>query len=85
VGTSTGIYAVGGAAIVLAVVFVLAVLRCAARADRCSEQLLVECLREQARVLQSAPAMTIEARRIQAHEVSTRLSRRRTWRQPSSA
>jgi hypothetical protein len=72
-------------ALALALAFVLALTRTASHAEETSEHLLVECAREQARVLETLASTTIEARRMRASEVATQLSHRRTWRQPSSA
>lgn len=71
----------------LAVVFmfVLGLARTATSADESSEQLLAEYLREQARAFEALTSATIDARRMRSSEVATRLSHRRTWRQPSSA
>lgn len=70
----------------LLVGFTLALARTAARADEPTERLLTAQSREQARALRSLVAsVTIEARRVQAREAAGRLSRHRTWRQPSSA
>lgn len=66
-------------------VFVLALALTAAGADNASERLLAEYLSEQARTPESIAGVTIDARRLQTSEVATRLSRRRTSRQPSSA
>jgi hypothetical protein len=84
VGATTGIY-VGLGFAAVALVFALALARTASRADDASERLLAECLRERALAFEALTSMTIEARRVQADEVATRLSHRRTWRQPSSA
>lgn len=88
----TGVYVGLGAvalalagAIALALAFALALARTASRSDETSERLLVEYLRESARVLESLVSGAAEARRAQASEVAGRLSHRRTSRQPSSA
>lgn len=83
-GATTGIY-VGSGLVVLMLAFALALVRTAARSDENSELLLAEYLRERARAFEALASGTIEARRIQTSEIATRLSRRRTWRQPSSA
>jgi hypothetical protein len=80
----TDIYA-GLGFLVFACMFALALARTAAGADDSSEQLLAEYLRERARSFEALAGATIEARRMRSGEVATRLSHRRTWRQPSSA
>jgi hypothetical protein len=80
----TDIYA-GLGFLVIACIFALALARTAADADRSSEQLLAEYLREQALAFEALAGAAIDARRIRSGEVATRLSHRRTWRQPSSA
>lgn len=80
----TDIYA-GLGFLIFACMFALALARTAAGADESSEQLLAEYLREQARAFGGLTGATIEARRLRSGEVATRLSHRRTWRQPSSA
>ncbi len=92
----------------LAMLFVLALARSAASADRHSEPLLAELLAERLPALGAQAGLEIEARRIQTRarpqtppppETSPpvespppwaragvgSLSRRQTWRQPSSA
>jgi hypothetical protein len=81
----TNIYVGVGVVAFALVLFALALARAAACGDEDSERLLAEYLREQARVFEALASATIEARRAQAGEVATRLSHRRTWRQPSSA
>jgi hypothetical protein len=70
--------------LVLAVAFMLALVRTAAHADETSERLQSEHQREQAQGLPALTGLAIEARRVPAGETAA-LSRRRTWRQPSSA
>lgn len=84
-GATTGIY-VGSGLAVLMLAFALALMRTASRADESSELLLAEYLRERARAFEALTSANgaIEARRVQTSEIATRLSRRRTWRQPSS-
>jgi hypothetical protein len=84
VGATTDIY-LGLGVMALACMFALALARTAAAADESSEQLLAEYLREQARAFEALASATIDARRMRSGEVATRLSHRRTWRQPSSA
>jgi hypothetical protein len=81
----TDIYVGLGVAAFALMVFALALGRAAACGDKDSERLLAEYLRERSRVFEALANATIEARRAQAGEVATRLSHRRTWRQPSSA
>lgn len=83
-GATSAIYA-GLGFLAFAGMFVLALARAAASADDSSEQLLTECLREQTRAFEALASATIEARRMHSGEVAARLSRRRTWQQPSSA
>lgn len=75
----------GFAVLALAFALALALARTASRSDDASERLLAEYLRERALAFEGLASMTIEARRVQGNEVATRLSHRRTWRQPSSA
>lgn len=81
----TDIYVGLGVAAFALAAFALALARAAAGGDEDSERLLAEYLRERARVFEALANATTEARRAQASEVATRLSHRRTWRQPSSA
>lgn len=82
-GATTGIY-VGLGLVVLFSAFALALVRAASRSDQSSELLFAEYARERTRAFEELADMTIEARRIQTNEIATRLSHRRTWRQPSS-
>ena len=84
-GATTDIYVGSGVIVVLAMVFVLALARVASRADDSSELLLAEYLRERGRAFEALASLTIDARRVRSSEIATRLSHRRTWRQPSSA
>jgi hypothetical protein len=83
VGATTDIY-VGLGLVVLMLAFALALVRTASHSDDSSELLFAEYLRERARAFEALASMTIEARRVQTREIATRLSHRRTWRQPSS-
>lgn len=83
-GATTGLFLALGICLACAVLFALALVRTATRADDSSERLLAECLRERERALAALASATIEARRASASDVAVRLSHRRTSQQPSS-